>query len=86
MLISVKLGADFSRECALAVIGPAFLLTYPDHSTLREWTPANARDSKGERGSTYIVCPVHQIRHRDVLGHKFVYVVVEAVVYAVDVC
>jgi hypothetical protein len=85
MLASTKLDADFSAGCALAVIGPAFLMTYPHRLTLREWTPANTRDSKGERGSTYIVCPIHQSRHRDVLGHKLIDVVVVAVVYAVDV-
>jgi hypothetical protein len=29
MLVSMKLGSDLSAGCALSVIRPAFLLTYP---------------------------------------------------------
>jgi len=35
MLVSAKVGADFSAGCALSVIRPAFLLTHP-HPAVRE--------------------------------------------------
>jgi hypothetical protein len=40
MLVTVKLGADISRGCALAVIAYTFLLTHP-HPAVRGSLHAN---------------------------------------------
>jgi hypothetical protein len=50
MLVTVKLGADFSNGCALPVIALTFLLTHPPR-TLRELTSASTTRRNRERGS-----------------------------------
>jgi hypothetical protein len=49
MLVTVKLGADFSNGCALPVIALTFLLTHP--RTLHKLTPASTTRRNRERGS-----------------------------------
>ena len=54
----------------------------PPPTNIRELTSTSS--SKGERGSRYIPRPVRSIRYLR-LRHQLIYVVVVAVVYAVDV-
>jgi hypothetical protein len=82
MLVFVELVAGFSARCALPVIACTFLLTHPHHLTIRELTLANASHSKDERGSLTSPAPLDLVMR---LRHKLVDVVVEAVLYAVDV-
>ena len=86
MLVSLKSGADFSAGCAGERIGHLLLATHPHCLTIRESTSAMARRSKIEQGREYILsAPLGRQRY-EMLGHKLVDVVVEAVVYAVEVC
>ena len=52
---------------------------------IRELTPANASRSKGERDRWYVVRPVRSIGHLRGASHKCVYIVVVAVVQAMNV-
>jgi hypothetical protein len=78
-----KLQTDFSRACATSAARPLISATHPP-LTIRELTPANAsrsqRDGAGRVGR--LPRPLDKVYGS---GHKLVYVVVEAVVHAVDV-
>jgi hypothetical protein len=50
MLVTAKLGANFSRGSALPMIASPFLLTHPNRLTIRELSHTNATRNKGEQG------------------------------------
>jgi hypothetical protein len=83
MLAFLKLVADFSRGCAGRRIGHLLFATHPH-------LPHNLRIDffESQEGQTeQIVCPLPRSLDQvcEALGHELVNVVVEAVVYAVDV-
>ncbi len=84
MLVPLKSGADFSRESAHSATRPRISTTRPRRLAIRELTPATGQLRNSERGRSLATCPAHSIRYMR-LGHKLIYIVVVAVVYAMDV-
>jgi hypothetical protein len=83
MLICPSSQPDFSRGCAGMRLGHLLFATHPRRLTIRESTSAMASSSKGENGAGDVLpAPLDQLTR---LTQKLINVVVEAVVYAVDV-
>jgi hypothetical protein len=62
MLVSVILGADFSKGCARSVLVHTFLLTHPTASPSAN-RPVHASCSNIERVSEYVLCPASSIEY-----------------------
>ena len=83
MLICPGPQPDFSQGCAGMRIGHLLFATHPRRLTIRESTSAMASSSKGENGAGDVLpAPLDELTR---LTHKLVNVVVEAIVYALDV-
>ena len=78
-----KFAAGFFAGCAGMRLGHLLFATHPRRLTIRESTSAMASSSKGENGAGDVLpAPLDQLTR---LTQKLINVVVEAVVYAVDV-
>jgi hypothetical protein len=82
MLVFVKLVVGLSARSALSGIRPAFLLTHPSVPRLVNRHSRMPLTARVNGAGNVLPVPLDQVIR---LGHKLVYVVVVAVVYAVDV-